>query len=135
MKTLAILLAAAAPLAGAPNSSGTHLKATHEHSFVLPLAAAEAFTFFEPVGEKRWASGWDPRFATAGDARLHEGSVFTVDRPNPHGRPPTPSVWIVTRYIPPRSIEYHNVLIGQRTSHISIRLDAEAPQRTRVTVR
>jgi hypothetical protein len=115
--------------------TATHTRAIHEHSFSVPLPAAEAFTLFEPVGEMCWAEDWFPIFATASDAQLHEGSIFTVLRPGPDGEPPISSVWTVTRYVPSRLIEYHNVIIGQRATRITVQCAAEGDRRTTVVVR
>ena len=112
-----------------------HARAEYMHSFELPLPPADAFVFFAPVGEKRWATDWQPVFASAPDADLHNGSVFTVDRPNPEGGTPIESVWTITRYEPPHTIEYHNVLPGLRTTRITVSVAQITPDRTRVTVR
>ncbi|MGE0453254.1 MAG: SRPBCC family protein [Vicinamibacteria bacterium] len=111
-----------------------HLRATHEHAFTLALPPAEAFTFFEPIGEKRWASDWDPRFPVPEDAQLHDGSVFTVLRPA-EGGATLESVWTITRYAPPLEVEYANVLVGVRATRITVRCDPAPAGATRVGVR
>ena len=110
-----------------------HAYVEREHAFSVPLPAAPAFAFFEPIGEKNWAEGWQPVFASPPDARLHDGSVFTVDHPHAHGGAIT-SVWTVSRYEPPQLIEYRNVLPGVRATCISVRCTPQGAG-TRVTVR
>lgn len=122
----------AAPL---PLPTAQHLRLEREHSFILGLPPADALGFFEPIGEKRWAEDWQPVFATPADAQLHDGSVFTVSRPHPAGSAPVDSVWTVTRYEPPRTIEYRNVLAGLRATRISVRCEATTDRHTRVIVR
>lgn len=108
--------------------------AAHEHSFTVDRPATEAFVFFEPVGEKLWAEGWQPVFVTAADARLHDGSVFTVEQLHPGG-PPLTTVWTITRYEPGRTIEYRNVLPGLRATRIAVHCEPAGEAATRVTVR
>jgi hypothetical protein len=124
-------LTAAATVPAVPHAG--HVRTEREHSFAVALPPAEAFTFFEPIGEKRWAEGWQPVFVSAEDAQLHDGSVFTVESPHAHGAP-IHSVWTVSRYEPSRLIEYRNVLFGLRATQITVRCEPHASG-TRVTVR
>lgn len=110
-----------------------HVRTEREHTFIVALPPAEAFSFFEPIGEKRWAEGWQPVFVSAEDAHLHDGSVFTVESPQPDGGV-VRSVWTVSRYEPSRLIEYRNVLLGLRATQITVRCEPHASG-TRVTVR
>jgi hypothetical protein len=131
------LLAMTAIVRAAPPLPATavaqHARTEHTHSFTVARPLAEAFVFFEPVGEKNWAEGWAPVFATPADAQLHNGSVFTVERP--HGGTTLSSVWTITRYEAPRVIEYHNVLIGVRTTRITVSCESVADGETHVAVR
>jgi hypothetical protein len=124
---LAAGLGAAAPAA--------HLKVSREHSFTVALPASDAFPLFEPIGEKKWAEGWNPVFPSAGDLPLRDGSVFTVEAPRPDGRGVMQSVWSVSLYAPPRLIEYRNVVLGLRATRISVECVADGEKRTKVTVR
>lgn len=131
---LATALAAAVPSLAAPSPEiGQRAHAMREHSFVVPRPPADAFPLFEPVGEKNWAEGWHPLFASPADLPLHDGSVFTVSAPKPGGGM-LDSVWTVSRYDPPHAIEYRNFIFGVRATRISVRCTAEATG-TRVTVR
>ncbi|HYC70119.1 MAG TPA: SRPBCC family protein [Opitutaceae bacterium] len=121
-------------LAPTPAPCAARARAVREHAFVVPLPPAECFVFFEPAGEKLWAEDWQPVFATPQDATLHDGSVFTVERPHPHGGAPIASVWTITQYDPPRAIEYRNVLAGLRATRILVRCEP-AGAATRVVVR
>jgi len=134
MKSLLMLLGMTCVVSAVAVPPAAHLKAAYEHSFEVALPAAEAFTLFEPLGEKRWAADWQPVFASPGDARLHDGSVFTVEYPGRHGGARMLTVWTITRYEPARAIEYHNVLPGLRTSRIKVALTEVSGRRTRVTV-
>ena len=131
--------ASAPPLAGASAEPFTavagHVRAVRVHRFAVALPPESAFGLFEPVGEKKWAEDWNPVFATDEDARLHAGSVFTVERPHPGGRAPQKSVWTVTAYEPCHLIEYHNVIIGNRATRITVLLEPAGARQTHVTVR
>lgn len=116
-------------------SPAHHRRLEREHSFHVELPPAEAFTFFEPIGEKRWAEDWQPVFPTPEDARLHDGTVFTVARPHPAGGAPIDSVWTITRYEPPELIQYWNVLVGIRTTRIEVQCRARPTGGTHVRVR
>jgi hypothetical protein len=122
------------PVAAPAVESAHHTHATREHSFLVARPPSEAFGFFEPAGEKLWAEGWQPVFATDADTALHDGSVFTVDLPEPDGRT-IHSVWTITHYDPPHRIEYRNVLIGLRATQITVRCEPAASDATRVIVR
>jgi len=120
------------PTASASPNAG-HVHTEREHAFIVALPPAETFPFFEPIGEKRWAPDWQPVFASPEDARLHDGSVFTVESAHAHGGM-VRSVWTVSRYEPSRLIEYRNVLPGLRATQIVVRCEP-LESGTRVTVR
>lgn len=126
---------ATAAVSGAPASqecrapiteNAGHHRLAREHSFLVALPLAETFHLFTPVGEKKWAEGWHPIFASCDDEILAEGSVFTVTSAAPSGGGEVHSVWAVSRYAPPFAIEYRNVLIGLRATHIAVRCEALA---------
>lgn len=133
--TCCFTMNALTPLGATPTiASAQHLHQERTHSFLVTRPPAEAFVFFEPVGEKLWAEGWHPLFATEVDATLHNGSVFTVDFPEPDGRT-THSVWSIVHYDPPHRVEYRNVLVGVRATQIAISCEPAAGSSTKVTVR
>jgi hypothetical protein len=136
MKFLLLFVMAPAFLSATPPPIPVAHRATteREHTFSVALPVAGAFGLFEPIGEKKWAEGWQPVFVSEADADLHDGSVFTVDRPGEGGAPIT-SVWTITRYEPGRVIEYRNVLPGIRATRIIVRCEPTSDTDTRVTVR
>ena len=134
MKTLLLFAMTPALLSAQPApTAAAHLKVARSHSFVVNLPVEKAFPLFEPLGEKNWAEGWHPVFPAADDLPLHDGSVFTVEAPHPHGQGIMKSVWTVTAHQPPHAIEYRNVIVGLRATRIEVRC-AAAPGGTRVTV-
>lgn len=133
--SLALIVPAMSSLAATPSTESAHRAyVSREHHLLVARSQAEAFVFFEPVGEKLWAEGWRPIFATDADACLHDGTVFTMDYPRPGGNT-LHSVWSVTRYDPPRLIEYRNVVVGVRATGIAITCEAAPGDATKVTVR
>lgn len=126
-------LAMTASLSTTPADLG-RLRLEREHSFNVALPLAQAFVFFEPIGEKLWAEDWQPVFVSAEDAALQAGSVFIVPTRTPSGRP-VEAVWSVARYEAPDLIEYRNVIPGVRATCVRVRCKADGPERTRVVVR
>lgn len=123
------LLAAAAAV-----SSGAHATAQRTHQFTIALPVADAFPLFEPIGEKNWAEGWQPEFASAEGATLSDGTVFTVQRPGEHGAP-IQTVWLITRYNRANHvIEYRMVAPGERVSRITVQCQPTSAKDTAVTV-
>ncbi len=114
--------------------SAGHLAATRSHEFTVDLPVAQAFTLFEPLGEKKWAPGWDPCFPTAADASLADGTVFTVERQN-HAGERVQTIWLLTRYLPEAgSIEYRCVVPGERVAWVAVLCRAASATRTTVEV-
>lgn len=128
---------AAAPSPPAIHAStpahGGHATAAFTHGFKVARPVAESFRFFEPVGEKRWASDWQPVFAGADDAQLKSGSTFTVERPG-YGPGTLLTVWTILRYEPPALIEYLNTIPGIRTTRITVRCAPAGAHDTQVSV-
>jgi hypothetical protein len=56
--------------------------------FQLPLSAAEAIGLFTPEGERDWAPGWNPEYAT-GRPSEGAGTVFTTAA---HG---SQTIWVI----------------------------------------
>ena len=104
-------------------------RAVRSRSFVLAMPISRAFPWFEPEGERAWATGWDPHYLHPASGRAEPGMVFTTS----HGGEDT--VWLVTRHEPRAGIvEYARITPASRIATVLVqcaRLDAA---RTRVTV-
>ncbi|MCX6950710.1 MAG: hypothetical protein NTV51_00755 [Verrucomicrobia bacterium] len=110
------------------------MAAAHTHRFTVPLPLAEAFTLFEPIGEKRWAEGWMPVFATPDDAVLSDNTVFTRTVHHP-GEAPRTSIWLITRYDRAGGvIEYRTVVPDLRVSRITVSCREIGEKETAVSV-
>lgn len=124
------------PVGCAVHRNAHHRRLAREHHFTVALPLDEAFTFFEPVGEKRWADGWRPLFLSTEDAALarrqrvyghHARTAGKRNRPCRLNRVPLPAS--------PQQIEYRNVLIGLRATWIVVNCEAAGDNATKVTVR
>ena len=96
--------------------------------FILAAPVDKAFPLFEPVPEKQWAEGWEPRPVYPGNGMTVEGMVFTSKTHD------SDAVWVVTRLDSARhEIRYVNVTPGVRVGTIEIHC-TQAPGGTRVDV-
>jgi hypothetical protein len=84
----------------------------------VPVDPKAAFLLFTPLGEERWAEGWDPHFLTPSDDDSEPGTVFEVL----HGS--QSSTWIVCGRELERSISYARVVPGRSAGTITVTLDA-----------
>ncbi len=110
-----------------------HLTATRTHAFTVRLPLANAFTLFEPVGEKTWAEGFDPVFATPESARLGPDSVFTLETSR-HGTK-LQTIWLITKYDRPAGlIEYRAIYPGMRIARITVQCRTVRESETGVEV-
>ncbi len=72
--------------------------------FSLDTSPDTAFPLFTPLGEKHWATGWNPKMFYPADGHPVEGLLF---RTNDHSG----MYWWLTRYEPGKHvIEYHAVV-------------------------
>ena len=131
---VSILASLSSPATLASTLPRSRARAERAHTFSVARPLAESFIFFEPIGEKLWAEGWQPTFLSSADSILHEGSAFLVPALSPTGSP-IEAAWTVSRYEPPHRIEYRNFLPGVRTTKITVQCVADGPDRTRVSVR
>ena len=85
----------------------------------VPLAPADAFVLFTPLGERAWVHGWEPRFPRPVDDDTEPGTVFETEA---HGGSTT---WVVTARDRPRAISYARVTPGDRAGTVTVRLEAD----------
>ncbi len=85
-------------------------------TITLKAPADKVFPLFEPVGEKAWAAGWDPRFVYPHDEQTIEGAVFTIEAESG-----LDTIWAISRYDRERhAIEYLTVNPDARVGRIRI---------------
>jgi hypothetical protein len=116
-----------------PTKNAGHLVATRSYTFKVHLPLADAFTLFEPVGEKNWAEGFDPVFATPESSTLGDDSIFTVEAF--HGGVKHQTIWLITGYDRAAAlVEYRAVYPGVRVARITVRCRASAESESTVEV-
>jgi hypothetical protein len=97
----------------------SQFEANHvERSATITLVAPpdKVFHLFEPIGEKAWAAGWEPRFVYPQDEEAKEGAVFKIEAEN---GPDT--TWIISRYDREHNaIEYMTVKPDTRVGRIRV---------------
>ncbi|HYP40588.1 MAG TPA: hypothetical protein VEX13_09540, partial [Chloroflexia bacterium] len=76
----------------------------------------KVFPLFEPVGEKAWAAGWDPRFVYPQNEEAGEGAVFKVE-----AKSGPDTIWVISRYDREHNaIEYLTVKPDTRVGRIHV---------------
>jgi hypothetical protein len=103
-------------------------RASHRHSFLLPMAPADAIQWFTPEGERAWAEDWDPVYVHPAKGETEEGMVFTTAAGG------EATLWLLTSYEPAAGrAEYARITPGSRVAVVKVRCEAEGAQ-TRVNV-
>lgn len=83
----------------------------------VPLAPAEAFDLFTPLGEREWIHGWEPHFPHGAHDDTEPGTVFETEA---HGARTT---WVVVARDRPRRISYARVAPGDRAGTVTVRVE------------
>jgi hypothetical protein len=75
-------------------SAGGFVPAHTTRSYTQHLAASpqEVFSLLGPVGEKKWARGWEPRFAFPAGGGDEAGAVFTIAGHGPE------TLWVLNTF-------------------------------------
>ena len=88
-------------------------------SFTLPMAPAEAFPLFSPIGEKRWVPGWDPELVHPPGVEWERGLIFRTREERGD------AIWVVTALDRERrEVEYHRVEAGRYVARVQVRCPA-----------
>jgi len=114
--TLSASLAAVAP---SPTDS-VHVVRTGRVAVALTPTAA--FGLFTPLGERRWAPGWEPRFHHPADGRPEAGTTFTT-----RGEDGRETIWRILDWDPAgHRVRYSRVTPGLKAGTVEVAL-APAP--------
>ncbi len=103
---------------------------TRTGSIVLEGAIEEVFPLFGPVGEKKWAAGWDPEVVYPAGAEMEQDMVFrTRDGEDEF-------VWVMAHLDAARhEVTYQNFAPGFQVRKIEVRCRSVEAQRTQATVK
>ena len=90
--------------------------------FSLAARPRRAFHYFTPLGEREWATGWDPRFPA------EDETVFETS----HGQQST--TWVMVDNTPGERIRYARVAHGMTAGTVEVKLAETADGTSEVTV-
>ena len=100
------------------------------HTITLPLAIADCFPLFTPIGEMEWVPGWQPRFLWPANGHACRGMTFLT------GDGPEETFWTVTDFDESRHYaRYARITPGSRSVLVEIQCAATGPAETAVEVR
>jgi hypothetical protein len=122
-----LLLGSAALVASQLRSQeSTLLRAERSFAIHLDAAPRQVFPLFDPVGEREWALGWDPKMIFPADGSSPaKGSVFTT------GDKDGDEIWVITGYEAQNGfISYLAVLPGQVVTEIEIRVQKQGENKS-----
>jgi len=92
---------------------------------------AKVFPLFEPIGEKAWAPGWEPRVVYPASGAAQNGTVFLTF--NDEGKNET--YWTIIEYDAQRHrISYINVIPNYQVRRITVDCREVASDKTDATV-
>ena len=122
-----LVLGFAAQVSGQPDSEEATLHHA-ERSFTIHLDAppGQVFPLFDPLGEREWAPGWDPKMLFPADGSSPvRGSVFTTSDKDGE------EIWLITGYDARNGfISYVAVLPGQVVTEIEIRVQKQGDNKS-----
>ncbi|MFT3847307.1 MAG: hypothetical protein QM739_01105 [Propionivibrio sp.] len=97
-------------------------------SHVMQFAAApgEVFPLLCPVREYEWIEGWQCEMIHSASGVAEAGAVFRTS----FAQDGPPDTWVISRYEPPRAIEFVRVN-AWRAVHYAIHLEGEAAGHSR----
>ncbi len=98
-------------------------------SFSLSSPIKEVFPLFEPLGEKRWAKGWDPKPVWPAGLKAVPNAVFTTTHPDG-----TKATWVIVVYQPPHEISYVRFVAEHHTATVTVKCEVEDAKDTKVDV-
>lgn len=104
------------------------LRKVLRHEAKLAARVEEVFPLLCPVREYEWVDGWTCQLLYSRSGLAEKGAVFTTGF-----RPEGPSIWTVSRYEPPRAIEFVVVFPGSHVMTIEIVLEPAAAEQTGLT--
>lgn len=103
---------------------------SHSHTLRVNAPIERVFPLFEPLGERAWATGWQPVMLYPPSGAARAGTVFTTDY---DGEDTT--IWTIAAYDATAGlITYHRVTPGSRAGIIAIHCAATSDGATDATI-
>lgn len=108
----------AAPAAASPSTGSVapraHLR--RAGTVAVPAPLERAFPLFTPLGERRWAPGWDPSFQHPADGEPRVGATFTT-----RGEDGRETIWMILDWDPTEHrVRYARVTPGLKTGTVEV---------------
>lgn len=117
-----LVTAISATLAAAPAAPAAPVHVVRTGRLPVSAPPAQAFDLFTPLGEKRWAPGWEPRFHHPADGSAQDGTTFTTR--DETGRE---TIWRILDWDPDgHRVRYSRVTPGLKAGTVEVAL-APAP--------
>jgi hypothetical protein len=117
-----LLTTISAALATAPAAAAPPVHVQRTGRVAVATSAELAFDLFTPLGERRWAPGWEPRFHHPADGAPRVGATFTT-----RGEDGRETIWMILDWVPAaRRVRYARVTPGLKTGTVEVAL-APAP--------
>lgn len=103
---------------------------TRTSSITLNAPITKVFPLFNPVKEKEWAAGWEPRFLAAytQEQDVEERLVFRTT--SPHGHDEMDYTWTISKYLPGQAFIEYMVFTPERLWWITIQCYDDIPNHT-----
>jgi len=102
-----------------PLSTFSPLRISKSAVITLNGQPNEVFPFFNPIGEREWAEGWDPQFLYPIPAQVEEHMIFKTQSHHGHGEPDY--IWTVSKYLPDQAVIEYTLFTPERMWWIAIR--------------
>ena len=103
---------------------------TRTRDIRLAAPAEHVFPLFDPVGEKRWADGWEPEMIYPVSGEVEEGMVFITGS---HGEARV--IWTILAFnAERRRITYLRVTPGSHVARIDIHCEDSLDETTRASI-
>jgi hypothetical protein len=102
-------------------TTATLTRKTLTRDMRLPHPAEDVFPLLCPVREYEWIEMWRCELLHSRSGLAEENCVFRTDFPGEEGR-----VWQVSRYEPPRRIEFVTFVASSCTTRLNLTLEDDA---------
>jgi len=105
-----------ASLAAAPAAAASPVHVLRTGRVAVATSPELAFDLFTPLGERRWAPGWEPRFLYPADGGPRVGATFTTRAED--GRE---TIWMILDWVPAEHrVRYARVTPGLKTGTVEV---------------
>ena len=105
----------------------TAARAVRQANLTFNASPETVFPLLCPVREYDWIEIWDCRMIYTASGLAEDNCVFSTNFPHHGGE----EIWTVSRYDPPRAIEFIRFSPGQKITRLDIHLEPDGAEKTR----